>query len=224
MKKKESLGVTLYGVLFILVGIYIINTPIGYLKLYFPKNPMFELTYKAAEAKLGDLEEAKTAIKDSAKLAQFNKKANEFRNELLRYKYTHILYELIPLPALLIMFFGFTVGILYLVAGIAVLRLLRSASKLSLWSVTLGLIIFPLLLWDAYSMLISICNFTNRGIDLAKIINPDEKISYVSGPLSMIFSSNQGPIFLITLGIYVAFMLSVIFFFSRPKIKQQFLQ
>ncbi len=224
MKKKESFGVTLMGVIFVVAGIYFINTPLAYLKLYFPKNPLYAYTHQIISNQIATLDEERKNITDQKTLKDFEKKSEALRKELNFYQQEYLDKHYIPFAGLLIIIWGAFSSILFILCGIAILRLFPKIKPLLYLTLLGGLIMFPLFFWDAYVNLDKLTSLSGKLIELTVMVNPELKISKDSlKPLELLFKNHQGKVFFTLLSGYLLFSLVNIFFFNRSKIKTQFI-
>lgn len=223
MKKKESFGITIFGVIFILIGLYFSNIPYFYIRTYFPNNPLYRYFYENAKNSLNSLS-ADLEKKENLPKEEIYKKIENLNKELENYKKIYLKDNYIPIYAKFIIFLGLIIFFIYIFCGIAILRLFKLTYKLIFLAIFFGFLIWPLLFWETYSNLSKIVYFVNKITELNKIldISLNEEIKAPVRTFDMIFKSQQWRFFITTFILYIIYSFIVFIFFNRKKIKEQF--
>jgi len=224
MKKLRSIGTVLFGILFIVLAIQMINLPLGYLLSYtsdFGESSSM-IIYKGYTARIQDIEELRNErIVNLENDLKFNQGFSEFKKEAEDFKQNYIVQRKILPHDQVFICIGFLTCIVYLIAGIGLLIHFSGARNLALLGVVLNIVFYFTSLWDTYSI-VHFSNVVNYKINsLARLLDPSTEEFMLSrlNSFKIVFMSSTALIAHIIVIVYVCF---VVFYFNLPKVKERF--
>ncbi|MCM8786761.1 MAG: hypothetical protein NC935_01765 [Candidatus Omnitrophica bacterium] len=223
MKQKETFGITLFGVIFILIGVILFNVAIENAKLYFPTNKLLAYTYTITSSEIQKLQDyVNNNVSDKSLALKFKIEKLKLQSYLETFKRRYLIQKVFPLSTLFYVIFNFITSILYLAAGFFILRLYRFTYRLMFWSIFFGFCLFFLLFCNSYEILKQMIILTQKTVNLSNIVSQKLEGIQFELPLKIILKSKQTFIVFLLLTFYVFFSIFVSCFFNKKTIKKQF--
>ena len=227
MTKKFLIGAKILGVVFILLAVFLVTFPVGYLMAYSPaaKNSASNLIYNAFNRRIQAIEMLKkknnTYLVTSGKEALFNQKLEAFKEEAQAVKQSYVLRHKIPIHTWLFINVGFVTCMLFLIIGIGLIMHFAWARGLALWSILFSLLFYMVFLFDLYSVLNFSTALNNKYNALEALLVPSLNVQYVSSwdNFKIIFLNSSMYVLFLPL---IIFALIVFLYFKRSDVKEQF--
>jgi len=224
MEKKGSIGTKIFGVIFILLAGFLIQLPLSALTVYSPsdQNNVSRIIYRSYQMHINNLDYNQKEISASplAQKVQFAKRFAQFKQEAEAFRQKYIVRKQLPLHAQVVISIGFAMCLVYVIVGFSLIMHFLWARNLALASMFLTLLFYLASMFDLYSMI----NFSNilmkKAIELQAILMPS-----AIGQLKFLLQDNFKfllPIMLLMSLPLVLFAVCVIYYFTRPKVKEQF--
>ena len=234
MKKEILIGTKIFGGIFILMAVCLINMPIGYLMAYLPgsKHSAADIIYNGYVKRIQQIEDLKkeqnTILFQLGNEAVFNKKFNELKQEAAVFKEKYIVQREVPLHTKIFVSMGFSTCLLYLIVGLGLLLHFLWARRLALWSILFSFLFYLAFLFDLFSVtdLSLMVNYKYSALD-ALLIPSHQKLvdSYYGSQFTSfdVFESIfLNPAYWLTYLPLFIYTVILFFYFTRPKVKEQF--
>lgn len=222
--KKPSIGVVIFGVIFILIGLKcLVNAPL----MYFTYRSMAPVIYETVTAKISETEnlmETKKTDTKPAILAKAQTELKSIKQQMHEYEINYVTHKVIPLHIVLVLFALLVSAGIFIYTGIAILQLKHYARKWITGSFLTGLLLSLFVLYGVGASVLFIATLTER---FSSIIYQITGNSTFQGnrfsELTDLFLFSPGSKLIVTsLMIYLAFMAITSIFFARTKVKEQF--
>ena len=220
MEKKRSVGVTIFAIIFLFIGVLslllIILTPLFLTGI---QTNYYHL-HTALINRLTELKEKGYEISDKEKLDEYRETINRLENNLENFEQKFLIHKSMTSLMGFTFFFLFFCASLYILSAIAAIRLYPQGRGLIFTTVSLGFIVNFYTFFTIDYMLKSIKIILKDVFYLASCGSytqiPPQTASYFSLPdfvrIAMI----------VYLFMYFMFVIFVFYFFTCPKIKEQF--
>lgn len=225
MAKKRSAGTILFGILFIILAVQLLNLPLGYLLASSPaKESTPGIIYDGYMKRIQRVEELeknwRAQLEASKNSDKFYQKLIEFKTEAANFKEKYLIQrKLLPTNQFFI-FVGFLSCMMYLIGGVGLLIHFPWARRFALWCIYINVIFYLSFLWDTYSVS-ALSNSINGKMNALEILlNPNIKQLNLSNADDM---KSVLSVFAICHIVVLTYIAVVIFYFTRPKVKERFL-
>ncbi|MCM8830895.1 MAG: hypothetical protein NC918_01705 [Candidatus Omnitrophica bacterium] len=223
MKQKETFGITLFGVIFILIGVILFNFAVENAKLYFPVNKLLAYTYTVTSSEVQKLQDyVNDNVTDKSLALKFKIEKLKLQGYLETFKRRYLIQKIFPLSTLLFVVCNFIISFLYLITGFFILRLYRATYRLIFWSIFFGFCLFFLLFFNSHEILKQMIILAQKTVNLSNIVSKELQNIQFDSPLKIILKSQQNYILFIILALYIFFSIFVFYFFNKGAIKKQF--
>lgn len=221
MEKKRSVGVTVFGVIFIIAGFcFLFFAPV----LYVTERRMPIYMYESTTGRIDKLEEfVNNNITDASRLYVFKGKIEAIKSELEEYRNKYVIGSQIESSAQLPILFAAVSGFMYIISGIMILMILSSGRVMlltSLWGSVFTMLLF---FGHIYNRVAYTMDFGNKLLILANEFLPQMKTARLSdAPINVIIGVLSNPGMLLLIVLFIGFVSSVFYYFTLPKVKEQF--
>jgi hypothetical protein len=220
--RKPSLGIIIFGIVFILCGFQCLRGVIA----YFAYRATAPYIYKSLTVKSNEMEEfLKEKVKDNPiKVKKVQEKFELIKQDIKIYKEKYIETKMVPIPTLIFVVISLSASGIFLFTGVSIIQLRHSARKWISVSFLAGFIWVVLYFWNAGSTVSFIMRFADRFATIFAYLNEKtlSELPSISGFEKIMLSPLNKRIIFVFFAIYLAFMSITSIFFSRPKIKEQF--
>jgi len=224
MGKKRSVGITIAGFVFIMLGIGQFKFPLAFFMAYKQKNPPTKMIYTAA---IAGINETERLIKEKEndlgkdKIVLLQQELGLIKQEISNYKEKYLLKKVFPLPTRFLILFSFISAILYIYTGMLILKLKSSFNPYLFCSIIVGLFVILLLFWEMfYTVSFSIHLVDKLNMLLSKI--NQTAVPVIHSNLDIAKTMFLQPITAVLAASQFLFISIIIYFFTRPKVKEQF--
>ena len=231
MDKKWLIGVKIFGIIFIFWAGRLINSPVSELMFYSShkhNNPYSLKIYHIYQAEINNLEDYKEdypkisgTIATEANKMLFAKQLTQLKQEAETFRQKFIVQGQIPTHAQVFISIGFMTCFIFILTGFGLIMHFLWARKLAMWSMLLGFLFYLSRLFNLYLI-----------VDVPeRMLKKDFALEALLAPLTPsqneILHNNNFWVFLhptmwlgyLPLALY---SICVIYFFTRPKVKEEF--
>jgi hypothetical protein len=221
--KKPSIGLIIFGVIFILIGLSSLKGALT----YFACKAVAPHIHNAVITKIIEAEDLIKTKKDGGKNVQrpeAKTQLQQIKNEMKDYKEKYIKGNLIPVPMMIFAAVSLFTAAIFMYTGISILQLKPFTRKLISMSFLAGLVCSFAFLWGAGSSTYFITKFTDRFAEIFAMINGNifPKRTGIMAVVNLMLSEPIQTIIVTFYIVYLAFMSITSIFFARPKIKELF--
>ena len=230
MEKKRLIGAKIFGVIFILLAGSLIGPSLTEWMLNSPSNQYYlerastenYHLYQVHISYLEDFQRKNSALAPSANQILFAKQFAQFKQEAESFRQNFIVHGRIPLHTQIFIYVGFATCLVYVIAGFGLILNFLWARELALWSLLLGFLFYLADLFNLYSLTIFTTALNKKDVALETLLAPSIIYGYTSSLLGYFRSFLLNPVvWLMTLPM-VLYDVCVIYYFTRPKVKEQF--
>jgi len=227
MDRKSLIGAKIFGVIFILLAVFLINLPLGVLAAYSPSNQLYpsRTIYRSYQNRISYLEDFQiknSTLASSANQILFAKQFAQFKQEAETFRRDFIVHGRIPLHTQIFISVGFMTCLVFVIGGFGLILNFLWARQLALWSMLLSFLFYLAFLFDLYSLL-NFSNIMNKGVvTLEAILIPsaiDQLKFLLQDNFKLVFLNPAMWLMPLPLVLYA---LCVIYYFTRPKVKERF--
>lgn len=218
--KKPSVGIVIFGILFVLIGLQLFKG----LTTYSAYKRVAPYIYDAVMAKM---QEAGALIKteniEAVKAAQINSQITIVEDQMQEYREKYLEGKAVPALTLAFIVFSIVAAVMFVFTGISICRL-RTFSRFWIsMSFLTGFIWIFLFFASTMSALAFIDGFTRRSLAIIAQIKSEPLLaprSIFAVIDNLLLRVNSGVI-IRTFFAYLVFMSITSIFFSRPKVREQ---
>lgn len=218
--KKPSVGIVIFGIIFVLVGLQFSKG----LTTYSAYRGVAPYIYNAVMAKMQDAQELlKTENIEPAKVLAINSQIQVIKDQMEEYNQKYLERKAVPVLTLIYVVFSLLAFAVFVYTGISICRLQPFSRLWISISFLVGFIWVFLFFSSTMSALAFIDSFTERTVSVLAQIK-GESLPAARSIFAVIDSLldrvNRG-VMMRTFFVYLIFMAITSIFFSKPKVKEQ---
>lgn len=224
--KRRIIGVTIFSFYFLLIGSFSLIA-----KFAFPGVVDKELrkNYSTAQESvfkgLFILQQKGVVQIKSSKIPEFRSGINKLMMQLTQFKKSYLNIGSQVKTNRSIRFFSLSSSIIYLVSGIMLLMRYSLARQLTYFAVTLSFILNFNLSLFAYQTFVRFQTLVNQYMRLVLYLQSEAQALKEMLPITLRFISSThwiNALFIVNICLVVLFPVFVLYYFSRPRVKEQF--
>ncbi len=222
MDRKWRIGTKILGIVFIVAAAYLINLPISSLEVYSPPvNAMLE-EYRHYQMTITEMEEFQRVHTNSPKANQikFTEQLTQLKQEAETFRQNYVVRHRIPLYAQLDMGLGFLTCVVFLITGLGLIMHFIWARRLALWSILSVFLCYLAMVFDIYSIVNKANIMSIKIVALESLLEPSQQ-DQLKFLLVNNFKVLTLPMLMMALP-FALFSICVVFYLTRPKVKEQF--
>jgi len=222
--EKKLLGIRIFGLIFIVLGISQLKFPLTYIMLYKTNKPITNYIYTGAANRISHIdklisEKEKNLSKDEA--AVIRQELDLLKHKTSTYKERYVDHRAMPLPVKLLILFSLISAALYVYTGYLIRNLKSAFQAYFVWSIVMGILVSFTFCWEIYSTVSSVIHLRDNFDILLSRIN-QVALPEVHANLYIVKTMRFPQILGLVILVNIIFVLAIVYYFNRPVVKEQF--